>query len=75
VDVIIQVYADIEEEWQVVESVSGYLLDNFIPYNLRMEVIHGKTEHIAIYRAEITEQDATVLTLKYPNLRIITVNT
>lgn len=73
-DAVIQVYADTEEEWESVESVSSYLLNNFIPYSLRMEIIHGKSEHVAIYRATITEQDAMFLTLKYPNITIIPVN-
>lgn len=73
-DVLIQVYADIKEEWDSIDSISSYLLDNFIPYTLRMEVIHNKNEHVAIYRAEITEQDATILTLKFPNIIIITIN-
>jgi len=74
VDVVIEVYTDIEE-WDSAESVGSYLYENLIPYTLRMEVIHSRNQHIAIYRAKITKEESVFLTLKYPNLRILPVNT
>lgn len=64
-DVIIQEYNK-----NIEDSVESFLIENNIPYNL-----DTKLRIVSIYRTQITEQEAIVLTLKYPNIVIVTVNT
>lgn len=77
----LRTYYNIAELWTDERDVGNYLFENKIRYDLRVTteidfeidlswMATRKDKHIAIYTAQLTEEEALFIKLSFPNLRV-----